>query len=41
MKKLTVALSCRTDIVVFDKLLLFSDHIFEVNNRTRLKLQIQ
>jgi len=33
---LTVACGCCADVVVFDELLLLADHVFEVNDGSRL-----
>ena len=40
-KILTVSLSCGTNIVIFDKLLLFTDHVLEIDDRPCLQLQVQ
>ena len=41
MQRLTVALSCCPDIIVFNELLLLADHIFQIDNGPSLELQVQ
>lgn len=41
LKILTVSLSCGANIVILDKLLLFTDHVLEIDDRPCLQLQVQ